>query len=38
MIIGHGLFLGAAVLGVALTLITEGLSLLGGIARRLARW
>ncbi len=33
MTIGHGLFLGAALLGVALTLITEGLSLLGGIAR-----
>jgi hypothetical protein len=31
--IGHGLFLGAALLGVALTLITEGLSLLGGVAR-----
>ena len=30
---GHGLFLGAALLGVALTLITEGLNLLGGIAR-----
>ena len=33
MTIGHGLFLGAALLGVALTLITEGLSLLGGVAR-----
>src|SRR6185436_4583982 len=30
---GHRLFLGAALLGVALTLITEGLNLLGGIAR-----
>ena len=33
MTIGHGLFLGAALLGVALTLITEGLSLLGGVTR-----
>jgi hypothetical protein len=30
---GHRLFLGAALLGVALTLITEGLNLLGGLAR-----
>jgi hypothetical protein len=33
MTIGHGLFIGAALLGVALTLITEGLSLVGGVAR-----
>ncbi len=31
MTIGHGLFLGAALLGVALTLITEGLSLFHGV-------
>jgi hypothetical protein len=33
MTIGHGLFLGSALLGVALTFITEALSLLGGLAR-----